>query len=103
LVQQIALMAQAAGRQVHLLQWDVTRAAFERPEILARFPESNGVTHAAIRQGVGTWARGAVQAWHERFAGGEHLLIVEAALIGNRLRELIVARADAAEPLLAGA
>jgi hypothetical protein len=102
LVQQIALMAQAAGRQVHLLQWDVTRAAFERPEILARFPESNGVTHAAIRQGVGTWARGAVQAWHERFAGGEHLLIVEAALIGNRLRELIVARPDAVEPLLSG-
>ena len=102
LVQQIALMAQAAGRRVHLLQWDVTRAAFERPEILARFPEVDGVTHAAIRQGVGTWARGAVHAWHERFAGGEHVLIVEAAIIGNRLRELIVSRPDAVEGLLAG-
>ena len=66
LVQQLALMAQAEGRHVHLLQWDVTRAAFERPEILARFPEVDGVTHAAIRQGVGTWARRAVHAWHEQ-------------------------------------
>jgi hypothetical protein len=102
LVQQITLMAQTAGRQVHLLQWDVTRAAFERPEILARFPEVDGVTHAAIRQGVGAWARGAVQSWHERFAGGEHLLIVEAAIIGNRLRELAVARHDEVEELLSG-
>ena len=102
LVQQLALMAQAAGRQVHLLQWDVTRAAFERPEVLARFPEVNGVTHAAIRQGVGAWARDAVQRWHERFTGDEHLLIVEAAIIGNRLRELAVVRDDAVEALLSG-
>jgi len=102
LVQQLALMAQAEGRHVHLLQWDVTRAAFERPEILARFPEVNGVTHAAIRQGVGTWARRAVQIWHDEYSGDDHLLIVEAALIGNRLRELTIARPDAVEPLLSG-
>jgi hypothetical protein len=77
LVQQLALMAQAEGRQVHLLQWDVTRAAFERPEILARFPEVDGVTHAAIRQAVGTWARGAVHAWHEAYSSDAHVLIVE--------------------------
>lgn len=102
LVQQLALMAQAEGRHVHLLQWDVTRAAFERPEILARFPEVDGVTHAAIRQGVGAWARHAVHAWQARYSGDEHLLIVEAALIGNRLRELTIARPDAVEPLLSG-
>ena len=28
-VQQLALMAQQSGRQVHLLQWDVARDAFE--------------------------------------------------------------------------
>ena len=33
-----------AGRRAHAIQWDVTRAAFETPEILARYPEVEGVT-----------------------------------------------------------
>ncbi|MEZ4714144.1 MAG: hypothetical protein R3A44_43570 [Caldilineaceae bacterium] len=102
-LQQLALLAHNAGRTVHLLQWDVTRTAFETPEILARYPEVDGVTHAAIRKGVGLWARGAVQRWHERHADPAHMLIGETPLVGNRLIELVQSVDDAVEPFLADA
>ncbi len=49
LVQQLALIAHATGRTVHLLQWDVSRMAFETPDVIAKYPEIDGVTHPAIR------------------------------------------------------
>lgn len=101
-VQQLALFAQRAGRFVHLLQWDVTRAAFETPDVLARFPEIDGFTHPAIKRGIGTWARQGVLAWHERHPSSAHLLIAEVALVGNRLMSLVEPQEDAVEPLLAG-
>jgi hypothetical protein len=101
LLQQQVLLAHAAGRVVHLLQWDVARGAFETPALLARYPEVDGVTHAAIRRGVGLWVREAVRQWHEGHRGAEHLLIGETPLVGNRLVELAQVHADALEPLLA--
>src|SRR5687768_2694168 len=62
LLQQTGLIAAEAGRRVALLQWDVVRGSFETPEVLARYPEVDGVTHAVIRKAVGLWARGAVAA-----------------------------------------
>jgi hypothetical protein len=103
LVQQLTLLAHAAGRRVHLLQWDVARAAFETPALLARYPETAGVTHAAIRKAVGLWARRAVLHWHETHPDPAHLLIGETPLVGNRLAELAQVRPDAAEALLASA
>jgi hypothetical protein len=79
LLQQQALLAHAAGRVVHVLQWDVARGAFETPALLARYPEVDGVTHPAP----------------------EHLLIGETPLVGNLLVELAQAHADPVEPLLA--
>jgi hypothetical protein len=101
LVQQQALLAHAAGRVVQVLQWDVARGAFETPELLARYPEVDGLTHAAIRRGVGLWVREAVQRWDTSHPGREHLLVGETPLVGNRLVELAQAHADAVEPLLA--
>ena len=103
LLQQLALMAHEAGRVVHLLQWDVTRASFETDQILARYPEIDGVTHAAIRKAVGLWSRQGVQAWYEQYAAKDsrHLLVGEVPLIGNRLIELVQKRDDAVEALLA--
>lgn len=101
LVQQLARLAHTAGRRVHLVQWDVARAAFETPELLARYPEVEGVTHAAIRKAVGLWARGAVLRWHEAHPDPAHLLIGETPLVGNRLVELAQVHDDAAEALLA--
>lgn len=103
LLQQMALMAEQAGRPVHLLQWDVTRAVFETAENLARYPEIDGVTHSAIRKAVGVWARTAVYQWHTRHARQSDLLLGEVPLIGNRLIELVQKVDDAAEPVLAGA
>jgi hypothetical protein len=102
LLQQLALLAGRAGRAIYLLQWDVSRAAFETAELLARYPEIDGVTHAAIRKGVGRWARQAVWQWHTRHPGPAPMLIGEAPLMGNRLIELVQKGEDAAEALLAG-
>ncbi len=101
LVKQLALMALEAGREVHLLQWDVARPAFELPPWHARYPEIAGVTHPAVRKAVGLWSRGAVLDWHRRH-GDNAILIGELPLIGNRLIELAQPHNDAAEALLAG-
>jgi hypothetical protein len=101
LLQQQAHLGQAAGRVVHVLQWDVARGAFETPALLARYPEVNGLTHPAIRRGVGLWVREAVRHWDATHAAPEHLLIGETPLVGNRLVELAQAHTDAVEPLLA--
>lgn len=101
LLQQLALMAHENGRIVHLLQWDVTRASFETPEILARYPEILGLTHAAIRKAVGLWTRRGVMEWHTTYPDAQHLLIGEVPLIGNRLIELAQPREDQVESLLA--
>lgn len=100
LLQQTGLMAHLHGRQVHQLQWDVTRMAFETDSVLARYPEIDGVTHAVIRKAVGLWARSGVEAWHRHHAGNEHILIGEVPLVGNRLIELVQKRKDRAEALL---
>jgi hypothetical protein len=102
LLQQQALLAHAAGRVVHVLQWDVARGAFETPALLARYPEVDGVTHAAIRRGVGLWVREAVRRWDATHPSPEHLLIGETPLVGNRLVELAQVHSDAVERLLAG-
>lgn len=100
-VQQLSVMAQQAGRKVHLLQWDVTRSAFETPEILAKYPEIDGVTHAMIRKAVGLWTRSAIVDWSEQFASDEHILIGEATFVGERLMQLAKVTDDSAENLLA--
>jgi hypothetical protein len=78
----------------------VTRAAFETAAILRQYPEIDGVTHAAIRKAVGTWARTAVYEWHQAHRDDEHCLLGEVPLIGNRLMELAQPQVDAAEALL---
>ena len=95
-------LAQDAGRKVHLLQWDITRAAFETEEVLTRYPEVDGVTHAAIRKAVGLWARRGVLKWYRTHLDPSHLLVGEVPLVGNRLTELVQPLDDEAEPLLAG-
>jgi hypothetical protein len=102
LLQQLALLAHQAGRVVHLLQWDVSRSAFETPEILARYPEVDGATHMAIRKAVGRWVRGGVRRWRDTHPGPEQMLIGEPPLAGNRLIELAQPLPDDAEDLLAG-
>jgi hypothetical protein len=102
LIQQTALIAAEMGRRVHLLQWDVARSAFETPEILARYPEVDGVTHAALRKAAGLWVRPAVLAWDRANADPAHLLIGEAPLVGNRLSELTQKQSDDVEALLRG-
>ena len=95
LLQQMALMAAAAGRHVTLLQWDVARHPFETP----RYPLKDGATHPLVIQAVGAWLRRALAQWAATRAAKD-LLLGEAPLIGGRFMEICRPADDAAEPLL---
>ena len=101
-VQQLAHLASALARSVHLLQWDVARPVFEATDAGQRYPVVNGVTHGLVRKAVGLWARRALVAWSDRHSGPEHLLLGETPFIGNRLIELARREDDGAEPILSG-
>ncbi|MCB8978160.1 MAG: hypothetical protein H6657_12125 [Ardenticatenaceae bacterium] len=100
LIQQMALIASEAGREVHLLRYNLARRPFETEVNITKYPEIDGVTDPAIRKAVGLWARQAVRDWHEAHPAPNQLLIGELPLIGNRLIELVEPTDDAAEPLL---
>ncbi len=61
LIQQMALIATEAGREVHLLRYNLARRPFETEVNISKYPEIDGVTDPAIRKAVGLWARQAVQ------------------------------------------
>ena len=94
LLQQMALMAHAAGRRVTLLQWDVARQPFERP----RYPLADGATHPLIIRAAGAWLRGALVEWEAKETGD--MLIGEVPLNGGRFMEIAKPAADDAEALL---
>lgn len=99
-VKEFAHAAHAAGRSIHLLQYDIARERFETAETLARYPLVDGVTHAMIRRAVGSWVRTSLAAWH-RTAPADAIVVAEVPLIGNRLIELVQPIDDDCEALLA--
>jgi len=99
-VRELAAAACAAGRVVHLLQWDTLRPALEASPAGRPYPLVDGVTHIVIRKAAGVWARRAVAAWQAAHPDPRHLLIGEAPLIGGRLIELARRMDDGAEPAL---
>ena len=100
LVHQLAHLAGAAGRSIHLLQWDVARPPFETSPAGRRYPPADGVTHRVIRKAAGLWARHAITRWSERHPDPRHLLIGETPFVGNRFVELAHRLDDRAESLL---
>ena len=102
LVHQLAHLADASGRSIHLLQWDVTRPPFETSPAGRRYPPVDGVTHRVIRKAAGLWARHAIARWSERHPEPPHLLIGETPFAGSRFVELAQRLDDPIEPLLAG-
>ena len=100
LIHQVAHLAHARGRRIHLLQWDVARPAFEASAAGRRYPQEAGVTHGLIRVAVGRWTRPALARWHAEHPASD-VLIGETPFVGHRLIELARSIDDAAEPLLA--
>lgn len=103
LIHQLAHLAHARGRLVHLLQWDVARPAFEASAPGLRYPQERGVTHGIIRIAVGRWARSALVRWHTEHLGLADVLIGETPFVGNRLIELCRQENDEAEAVLSDA
>lgn len=103
LLRELAEAAHRYRRPVYLLQWDVARRPFDAPALLARYPEVDDITHAALRKAAGLWARDAVAEWAAGHADDGALLAGEAPLIGHRFVELARPADDAAEPALAAA
>jgi hypothetical protein len=101
LIHQLAHLAHARRRAIHLLQWDVARPVFEANRAGRRHPQVRGVTHGIIRIAVGRWAREAVASWSGRHPGLDDVLIGETPFIGHRLVALARRAPDAAEPVLA--
>lgn len=99
LLQQMALMARAAGRRATLLQWDVARQPFETP----RYPLVDGATHPMVIKATGAWLRGALVNWNARARRPADMLIGEAPLNGGRFMEIARSAADDAEALLSDA
>jgi hypothetical protein len=102
LVHQLAHRNAAAGRRVHLLQWDVARPIFEASPAGRCYPLANGVTHPMIRKAAGLWARAALVTWSDHHAAAGDVLIGETPFVGGRFIELARPLDDRAEDLLAG-
>jgi hypothetical protein len=99
LIHQLAHLAHAQGRRIHLLQWDVARPAFEASRAGRRYPQDRGVTHPLIRLAVGRWARPALARW-DTDAPPSALLIGETPFVGHRFIDLARPADDAAERVL---
>lgn len=97
---QLAHLAHAMGRTVHMLQWDVARPVFEASPAGQRYSVVDGITHGVIRKAAGLWARQALVQWHQRHPEPHHLLIGETPFVGHRFIELACPHADATEQLL---
>lgn len=102
LVHQLAHLAHAARRPVHLLQWDVVRPAIERSPAGAAYPTVDGVTDGVIRIAAGLWARDMVARWAVEPIHSDRILIGETPLVGHRFIELARPETDKAEPFLSG-
>jgi hypothetical protein len=100
MIHQLAHLAHARGRHIHLLQWDVARPAFEASPAGHRYPQAHGITHGLIRIAVGRWARPALARW-DAAAPASALLIGETPFVGHRFIDLARPADDAAERLLA--
>ena len=100
LIHQLAHLAHARGRDVHLLQWDIARPAFEASPAGRRYPQTQGITHGLIRIAVGRWARPALARW-DVATPASALLIGETPFVGHRFIDLARPIADDAERLLA--
>jgi signal recognition particle GTPase len=74
-IRELARVAHAMGRNVHVLQWDVVRPAFESRAILARYPERTArPTLSCAKPSVDGCARRSIR-WHREHGSSSEILI----------------------------
>ena len=99
MLQQLTLMAQQAGREVDLLQWDTVRVVFERPI----YPVIAGVTHPMVIRATNLWLRGALVEWQRASAeraDARPMLVGELPIVGDRFMAVVRKLDDCAESIL---
>jgi hypothetical protein len=87
-VNQFYQIAQANGKNITVIQWDMARKAFETPEILAKYPLGDGLTHNGVLISIGLWIIDVLKKWLIENTNKNALLLIEAPLLGNRFIEL---------------
>jgi len=95
-INQFKTMARHRGRVVTIIQWDIARKAFETATILDRFPMGDGVIHNGVKLSVGAWLIDQIKQWLVKQQGTNHLLLIEAPLVGHRFIELAKVQQDRA-------
>ncbi len=94
-INQFQIIAEAEGKKVTVIQWDIARKSFETKEIAARFPMGPGIVHNGVKLSVGKWLIDTVKEWLNTHPNQADLLLIEAPLVGHRFIELATIQADA--------
>ncbi len=100
MLQQLTILADQEGRNLHAMQWDAARRSFETDKWLREYPEHNDLTHPGIRKAVGFWVRKAISDWTQDHANDNDILIAELPVVGGRFSELLQPLDDLAEAVL---
>lgn len=88
-VKQFIKIVQKLDRPLTVIQWDMARKAFETPEIFEKFPMGDGTVHNGVKVSIGKWFIHEVDQWRMLHAFDDHILLIEAPLVGHRFIELV--------------
>jgi len=93
-VKQFTKIVQKLNRPLTVIQWDMARKSFETPEIFKQFPMGDGTVHNGVKVSVGKWFVYEIDQWRMMHGFDDHLLLIEAPLVGHRFIELVTPSKD---------
>lgn len=88
-IREFCRIADSFGKKVDLIQWDVARKSFETDYIQSHYPMGDGTVHNGLKIIAGKWLMSYVKNWVRENAINDHILLIEAPLVGNRFSELV--------------
>lgn len=87
-------LAEAEGKEIDMLQWDVARKAFETSYIMEQYPMGEGTVHNGLKLIAGEWLMHTIKEWITFHKTSENILLIEAPLVGNRFVEIMQKQID---------
>lgn len=95
-INQFQLIAEAKGKKVSVIQWDIARKSFETKEIAKHYPIENDEVHNGVKLSAGAWLLDTIKNWLAQHPKADNLLLIEAPLVGHRFIELAKIQRDEA-------